>query len=233
MRRELIELALLLLSDKNPRLEPSFGETEALTNMIKDQGEKLLVLASDIIENGLNPLDTIAVYPSETYSGYYEVGEGNRRICALKLLGDPSLIKPINISLHSKFVNLSEKYREQKMIEVGVFDNEEALRHWMEIRHMGEQGGRGLSKWNSIQKARYGRIQSGSDSLLDFWDWLVNNNILTKDEIYRVTKTNWQRVLRERYFPFLKLHFEDHFFVLPKDLDAFSERIKAVQKGLD
>lgn len=233
MKRESIELALLLLSDKNPRLEPSFGETEALINMIKDQGEKLLVLASDIVENGLNPLDTIAVYPSETYSGYYEVGEGNRRICALKLLGDPSLIKPININLYSKFANLSEKYREQKKIEVGVFENEEALRHWMEIRHMGEQGGKGLSKWDSIQKARYGRIQSGSDSLLDFWDWLVNNNILTKDEIYRVTKTNWQRVLRERYFPFLKLHFNDHYFVLPKDLDAFSERIKAVQKWLD
>ena len=175
MKRETIELSLLLLSDKNPRLEPSFGEMEAIARMVEDQGEKLLVLATDIVENGLNPLDTIAVYPSEIYSGYYEIGEGNRRICAIKLLKDPSLIKTVNATLSTRFVNLSNSYQVQESIEVGVFENEESLRHWMEVRHMGEQGGKGLSKWNSVQKARFGRIQSGSDSLLDFWDWLISN----------------------------------------------------------
>ena len=233
MKREMIELSLLLLSDKNPRLEPSFGEMEAIARMVEDQGEKLFVLATDIVENGLNPLDTIAVYPSEIYSGYYEVGEGNRRICAIKLLKDPSLIKTINAPMSTKFVNLSNSFQVQESIEVGVFENEESLRHWMEVRHMGEQGGKGLAKWNSVQKARFGRIQSGSDSLLDFWDWLISNGILTKDEIYRVTKTNWQRVLREKYFPFLKLQYGDHYSVLPQDLDLFIERIRAVQQGLD
>ena len=233
MKRETIELSLLLLSDKNPRLEPSFGEMEAIARMVEDQGEKLFVLATDIVENGLNPLDTIAVYPSEIYSGYFEVGEGNRRICAIKLLKDPSLIKTINTTLSTKFENLSSSYKVQESIEVGVFENEESLRHWMEVRHMGEQGGKGLSKWNSVQKARFGRIQSGSDSLLDFWDWLMSSGILTNDEIYRVTKTNWQRVLREKYFPFLKLQYSDHYSVLPQDLDLFIERIRAVQQGLD
>lgn len=233
MKRETIELSLLLLSDKNPRLEPSFGEMEAIARMVEDQGEKLFVLATDIVENGLNPLDTIAVYPSEIYSGYFEVGEGNRRICAIKLLKDPSLIKTINATLSTKFENLSSSYKVQESIEVGVFENEESLRHWMEVRHMGEQGGKGLSKWNSVQKARFGRIQSGSDSLLDFWDWLMSSGILTNDEIYRVTKTNWQRVLREKYFPFLKLQYSDHYSVLPQDLDLFIERIRAVQQGLD
>lgn len=233
MKRETIELSLLLLSDKNPRLEPSFGEMEAIARMVEDQGDKLFVLATDIVENGLNPLDTIAVYPSELYSGYYEVGEGNRRICAIKLLKDPSLIKTLNTTLSTKFENLSSSYKVQESIEVGVFENEESLRHWMEVRHMGEQGGKGLSKWDSVQKARFGRIQSGSDSLLDFWDWLMSSGILTNDEIYRVTKTNWQRVLREKYFPFLKLQYSDHYSVLPQDLDLFIERIRAVQQGLD
>ena len=233
MKRETIELSSLLLSDKNPRLEPSFGEMEAIARMVEDQGDKLFVLATDIVENGLNPLDTIAVYPSEIYSGYYEVGEGNRRVCALKLLKDPSLIKTISTTLSAKFVTLSNTYRIQESVEVGVFENEDSLRHWMEVRHMGEQGGKGLSRWNSVQKARFGRIQSGADSLLDFWDWLISNGILTSDEIYRVTKTNWQRVLREKYFPFLKLQYSDHYSVLPQDLDLFIERIRAVQQGLD
>ncbi len=233
MKREMIELSLVLLSDKNPRLEPSFGEMEAIAQMVEDQGEKLFVLAADIVENGLNPLDTIAVYPSEIYSGYFEVGEGNRRICAIKILKNPSLIKTINTTLSTKFENLSSSYKVQESIEVGVFENEESLRHWMEVRHMGEQGGKGLSKWNSVQKARFGRIQSGSDSLLDFWDWLMSSDILTNDEIYGVTKTNWQRVLREKYFPFLKLQYSDHYSVSPKDLDLFIERIRAVQQELD
>lgn len=233
MKRETIELSLLLLSDKNPRLEPSFSEMEVIARMVEDQGDKLFVLATDIVENGLNPLDTIAVYPSEIYGGYYEVGEGNRRVCALKLLKAPSLIKTISVTLSAKFVTLSNAYRVQESVEVGVFENEDSLRHWMEVRHMGEQGGKGLSKWNSVQKARFGRIQSGADSLLDFWDWLISNGILTSEEIYRVTKTNWQRALRERYFPFLKLQYSDHYSVLPQDLDHFIERIRAVQQGLD
>lgn len=61
---------------------------------------------------------------------------------------------------------------------------------------MGEQSGKGLSKWNSVQKARFNRMQTGSDVLLDFWDWMLANNILSNKEIFRVTKTNWQRVLR-------------------------------------
>ena len=232
MERINVDLSLLLLSEMNPRLEASLDENEALSRMIEDQGEKLYVLASDIVEHGLSPLDTIAVFPSENYSGYYEVGEGNRRICALKLLKDPSLLSINNSNLYSKFQELSCSYTVPESIEVGVFESEELLRHWMEIRHMGEQGGKGLSKWNSVQKARFSRIQSGSDQLLDFWDWMVDEGILTKEEIFAVTKTNWQRILREKYFPFLKLQLDDCYSVIQKDMATFTERIRAIQQEL-
>lgn len=196
MKRENISIDLLLLSDGNPRLDPSLGEDETIYNMVVDQNDKLFKLASDIVEHGLNPLDTIGVYPSETYDGFYEVGEGNRRICALKLLISPERIQNINTGLYSKFISLSKVYSTPDTIEVGVFEDEISMRHWMEIRHMGEQSGKGLSKWNSVQKARFNRMQTGSDVLLDFWDWMLANNILSNEEIFRVTKTNWQRVPR-------------------------------------
>lgn len=170
MKRENMSIDLLLLSDGNPRLDPSLGEDEAIFNMINDQNDKLIELASDIVKYGLNPLDTIGVYPSETYRGFYEVGEGNRRICALKLLISPERIQHINSSLYSKFLSLSKEYSTPNSIEVVVFNDEISMRHWMEIRHMGEQSGKGLSKWNSVQKARFNRMQTGSDALLDFWD---------------------------------------------------------------
>lgn len=233
MKRDNISIDLLLLSDGNPRLNPSVGEDEAIFNMVNDQNDKLFELASDIVEHGLNPLDTIGVYPSETYHGFYEVGEGNRRICALKLLISPERIQHINGSLYSKFLSLSKTYSAPNSIEVGVFNDEISMRHWMEIRHMGEQSGKGLSKWNSVQKARFNRMQKGSDALLDFWDWMIANSILSEAEILSVTKTNWQRILREKYFPFLKIKYDGNYSVLPKDIDAFTYRIKEVQKKLD
>ena len=232
MKREKISLELLLLSDGNPRLEPSFGEDEAINNMVADQNNKLVELASDIVVHGLNPLDTVGVYPSETYRGFYEIGEGNRRMCALKLLAAPERIQHINAALFSKFAALSKGYSVPESIEVVVFEDEAAMQHWMEIRHMGEQGGKGLAKWNSVQKARFNRMQTGSDALLDFWDWMDANKILTYDEILDVTKTNWQRILRERYFPFLRLQYDGAYVVQPEDISSFAERIKAIQKRL-
>lgn len=233
MERHTISIDSLLLSDGNPRLDPSLGEDEAIRNMVLDQNDKLFELASDIVEHGLNPLDTIGVFPSETYNGFYEVGEGNRRMCALKLLIDPDRIREINPNLHSKFSAISKSFTAPDSIEVGVFSDERSMRHWMEIRHMGEQGGKGLSKWNSVQKARFNRMQTGSDALLDFWDWMIANNILSNEEIFRVTKTNWQRILREKYFPFLKIQYNGVYSVLPTDIDIFKERIQAVQQALD
>lgn len=200
--------------------------------MVRDQGDKLFKLALDIVTYGFNPLDTIGVYPSKTYKDYFEVGEGNRRMCALKLLISPERLKHINNNLYSKFILLANKYEIPDLLEVGVFDDEFSMRHWMEIRHMGEQGGKGLAKWNSSQKARFNRMQTGSDALLDFWDWMIAQNIFTEDEILSVTKTNWQRVLREKYFPFLKIQYAGNYVVLLNDIKTFTERIKSVQQNL-
>lgn len=232
MRREFVPIDLLLLSDENPRLQPSYGEYEAIGNMIQDQRDKLFELASDIVEHGLNPLEMIGVYPSEKYDGFYEVGEGNRRICALKLLINPAQIQELNENLFVKFKTLSGTYDVPESIEVGIFENEIDMRHWMKIRHMGEQGGKGLSKWDSVQKSRFNRMQTGKDALLDFWDWMTENNVLSQEEIHRVTKTNWQRILREKYFPFLKIQYNGNYKVQPEDFVVFTERIKAVQQKL-
>ncbi|MBQ7352790.1 MAG: hypothetical protein IJW54_02175 [Clostridia bacterium] len=232
MERKEIAIDLLLLSNENPRLEPAFSEDESITNMVKEQGDKLVVLASDIVQFGLNPMDTIGVYPSDTYVGYYEVGEGNRRLCALKLLIDPNRISLINPNMSNKFKELAKNFTVPQNIEVGVFKNELDMRHWMELRHMGEQGGKGLTKWDSVQKMRFQKSQSGQDILLDFWTWMIENDILTEDEVLRVTKTNWQRVLRDKYYPFLKIYENGRYNVNQSDIEVFTERIRCIQKNL-
>lgn len=232
MKREQIAIDSLLLSDGNPRLEPTLGEDDAIDKMVRDQYNKLYELAADIVKHGLNPLDTVGVFPSEIYTGFYEVGEGNRRICALKLLKTPSRLQQISQSLYTKFAELSKEYTVIESIDVCIFENELALRHWMEIRHMGEQEGKGLSKWDSVQKSRFNRKQTGADALLDFWDWMIEEGIFSNEEILQVTKTNWQRVLREKYFPFLRIKYDGQYKVPEKDKNAFIDRIRGVQKAL-
>lgn len=232
MRREIIEFSKIILSVENPRLEVSFCEEEAISKMVADQREKLVELASDIVLYGLNPLDSVAVFPSEVYQGYFEVAEGNRRICTLKLLENPGLIGTQYSGLRSKIEQLAENYSVPTELEVVVFEEEQDVRHWMELRHMGEQGGKGLSKWNSVQKMRFQKKQTGSDALLDFWTWMDENKILTFQQIMDVTKTNWQRILREAYFPFLKINFDGKYHVAPKDLQVFADRIREIQRRL-
>lgn len=158
MKRETIEFSKVILSSENPRLEVSFSEEEAISKMVADQKEKLVELASDIVLHGLNPLESVAVFPSEVYPGYFEVAEGNRRICALKLLANPKLISPQYNGLRSKIGQLAENYSVPAQLQVVVFEKEQDTHHWMELRHMGEQGGKGLSKWNSVQKMRFQKV---------------------------------------------------------------------------
>ena len=172
------------------------------------------------------------MFPSEDYQGYFEVAEGNRRVCTLKLLENPGLIGTQYGSLRSKIEQLAENYAVPSELEVVVFEEERDVRHWMELRHMGEQGGKGLSKWNSVQKMRFQKKQTGSDALLDFWTWMDENKILTFQQIMDVTKTNWQRILREAYFPFLKINFDGKYHVAPKDLQVFADRIREIQRRL-
>ena len=145
MRREILAFSKIILSVENPRLEVSFCEEEAISKMVADQKEKLVELASDIVLYGLNPLDSVAVFPSEIYRGYFEVAEGNRRVCTLKLLENPGLIGSQYSSLRSKIEQLAENYSVPTELEVVVFEEEQDVRHWMELRHMGEQGGK--ARW--------------------------------------------------------------------------------------
>ena len=83
---QIIPLADISVSTENYRFEPQGSEKEAIDKMIENQGDKLYILAKDIIEHGLNPNEKIWVTPFSRDNTKFYVLEGNRRIVALKLL---------------------------------------------------------------------------------------------------------------------------------------------------
>jgi hypothetical protein len=226
----------ILLSLDNPRLEEAKDQEQALSFMVANQGEKIYRLAEDIAKNGLSPLDTIAVYPSMEYKGKYVVAEGNRRITAIKILNNPVIISLINDSLFRKFLSLRDIYKNLiTEVEAVVFNNptDEMLTHWIETRHMGEQYGIGVARWNSKQKMRFDKKVRQVNTLIDFWNELESKGILTSKEIESITITNWNRILRPTGRRFLGLDYINGSYIIPvNNLADFIKKIRAVQKKL-
>ena len=86
--------SVLLLDPQNPRLsQPSTSQHEIHKAIAHQQNHKLVTLASDIVEHGLNPGDLSLVTPANDGYDRYIVLEGNRRIAAIRALENPELVE--------------------------------------------------------------------------------------------------------------------------------------------
>lgn len=152
-----LSLSKLKLDPTNPR-HPEFESQreiiEWMTSGIGKIGEKLVVLAKDISEFGLNPADRVIVTADEKEKGQFVVLEGNRRLTALKLLNNPDMAPTLEWKHRfSKF--RPRNYSSINSIPCVVFDDLEKAFHFIELRHQGESGGAGIVGWGSEQKARH------------------------------------------------------------------------------
>jgi hypothetical protein len=176
MNRRNIKIVDLYLDLKNPRQETSSQE-EAIDWLCEH--EKIDELASDIVENGLSPLELPAVLKNE--ENYWNTLEGNRRICALKLLLEPELSP--NLKTKNRFLKLKVKWENPiQEIECVCFSTREESDIWLDRLHIGQQDGLGRVKWNPAQ------IQRRSDSpenkrALMVLDYCIKNNWVSASSI--------------------------------------------------
>ncbi len=141
----------------NPRLEKLDKNQEDVEDdlqeylfneILESQKKKLIELVKSINDEGLNPLDNIAVL--ETKNDKYIVLEGNRRIAALRIINSPELMKKFKINKNE----LNNNYQ----IEVIVFQNREESNKWLLLRHTGENKGKGTVTWNTLQQKSFEEI---------------------------------------------------------------------------
>lgn len=83
-----IPVGQLLVHTGNPRHEPARSQRGACQALIGVERQKLVVLANDITEHGLRPIDRMLVIRK---GRNFVVVEGNRRLVAVKLLSNPDL----------------------------------------------------------------------------------------------------------------------------------------------
>jgi hypothetical protein len=151
-----IELGKLLVNPENYRFDPVTDQREAILTMLRSQNNKIIRLARDIAQRGLNPTRRLQV--KEVGGGKYVVLEGNRRITVLKLITNPDEI-PGDYLFKSIFVDLHAKYKDNlpTVLECVVYpeDRQDIADSWVLLEHTGENQGMGTVPWNSVQKQRF------------------------------------------------------------------------------
>jgi hypothetical protein len=167
-----VPIGRIFLALNNPRHETYDTEGKVIAYLC--QKESIYPLAKDIVKWRLNPLERFALVPGtkkrDSTAPTYVSAEGNRRICALKLLNDPELA-PAN--LRNSFERLAEQWDSPiTKVSAAVFDDPEdpAIDHWLERIHNGFQGGTGRKDWSADQKQRFygGSKNRAALALLDY-----------------------------------------------------------------
>lgn len=186
----------IYLDPQNPRHEPIANESEILAYLLKT--EDIRALARSIAQLGaLSPLELLALVPHPKAKNKYIAAEGNRRICALKLLLDPD--KAPNEREKRYFRNLQAQMSHPiKVVEATIFSDMDETRTWVGIRHDGEQGGVGTKSWKANQSTRF-KLQGDGNSpnaqALHLLDHARRRQLLSEDDLSELGITTITRYL--------------------------------------
>lgn len=180
----------LLLDSENPRNETAANQRDALQKVLDDQEEKLLVLAEDIVEAGLSPMDRMLVLRAKKGSEKFIVLEGNRRLATLKILSSPNVLTSLLVktSLQKRFEALSNRFVRKEIEPIACFevaDREEGNR-WILLRHTGENEGRGVVGWSGLAASRF----RGGDPALQALEFVRNYGNLSDSQKHLLIRLN-------------------------------------------
>lgn len=199
---EMINLSRIYLHNENPRHDPINNESEIISYLIANEGVKQL--ARHIADAGnISPLERIGVVAHSKVNGAYVAAEGNRRICAIKLLADPD--KADTEANRKYFRNLRSKMVNRlSTVEAVVFEDMKTARPWISLRHEGEQEGAGTKRWNAEQIARFS-AQEGNGKNANIQSYLLmqyarRQRLLPAEKIGALSITTLTRFLSNRAF---------------------------------
>ena len=181
---EAIPVSRLFLSLLNPRHEPLASEGAAIEYLCEH--EYVYELARDISRHGLNPLERFALVKTgkgasaKGSAPTYFVAEGNRRICAIKLLNDPDLAPA---HLRKGFERLSKEWPVIRTVAGVVFASLTDVDLWLDRIHKGLQGGAGRKEWNADQKTRHAGQGGGKNRFaLTVLDYAESKGLISAEE---------------------------------------------------
>ncbi|MGH9437322.1 MAG: hypothetical protein ACRD22_05340 [Terriglobia bacterium] len=182
MSAKSLKLDSLDLDLENPRIKQAADQREVMQFIIKEQKAKLINLAESIVERGFSPIDRCLVMPSPYRKGHYTVLEGNRRVLAAKLLKNPILIADLDMPEPHKrrLLKAAQKFDPKTVEPVDCFEvkNRPDGLEWIRQRHIGDDNGRGVVRWDAIAVARF----KGRNAALQAIDFVGEYADLTEEQ---------------------------------------------------
>ncbi len=150
-----IEIDDIYLDTRNPRFENEQKNQRAALEKIVDA--ETIALARHIAKHGLNPLERMAVFFDEKYKKHV-TAEGNRRLAALKLLNNFSLLDSLKVSppIKSELKKTPKSILSNlKKVPCVLFETRSAPAIWVKLKHTGKNSGVGTVQWNRKQQQRF------------------------------------------------------------------------------
>jgi hypothetical protein len=231
-RKADIELDKLLVNPENYRFDPVKDQQEAMLIMLRSQKDKILKLARDIAQRGLNPTRRLMV--KEADGGKYVLLEGNRRITVLKLMSNPAEL-PGEYPFRGVFEELHERYKGtlSTIVECVVYpaDQQNIADSWILLEHTGENQGVGTVAWNSVQKQRFESRHTGQEPrALQVLGFLERNGV----DISGIAATNLERLLTTpEVRQALGFDFTNKQFILLEPEEEVLAKLKKVVKRME
>jgi|CXWL01.1.fsa_nt_gi hypothetical protein len=154
VEKKKIKIQNLMLDTNNYRIGHQEGQPQAIRSIVEEQGDKLKVLAEDIMKNGLSPIELFMAMPSQGSKTQHVVIEGNRRTTAIKLVLNPELAS--GTEQENAFKRLHEKYSNDvpQEIECVVVPTKKDGLLWIQRRHDRGLNGAGVEDWSSTARDR-------------------------------------------------------------------------------
>lgn len=174
MAAKSLSINSLLLDLENPRITRAGSQRDALQRILEDQGVRLAKLAESIVAEGrLNPMDRWLVL-RQGDSSKFVVYEGNRRLAALKILSNPSVLGSLEIkpALRKRFEKAANHFDVDNFgkIDCYVINSRAEGAIWLHQRHTGQNLGSGIVDWSGVATARF----RGTDPALQALNFVLN-----------------------------------------------------------
>jgi len=206
--KKTIPLAALILDEQNPRLDLQVTQRASIKAMIHNQKQKIVLLAEDIHENGLSDAERFMVMRSAVNPELYISLDGNRRLVALMLLTDPSLLSgELTPKLRERLNIAATAFQKKPITEVDIalYDDRVHASSWVSRRHSADMKGVGQETWKAKEKQRFdARLDGGKKRKVEWQvlEFIISHGSLTtteQDQLEALPISTLRRIITDKY----------------------------------
>lgn len=225
-----ISIDKLIPNVDNSRFLQAQKNVDAAIDKLLDLSlDKILTLAIHIAENGMDPSENLIITPHPELEEIYVVLEGNRRLCALWILLDPSRLGNRLDKFPMKkatFLQAQAKYITAGVIEEvsAAIEGQQESAKWIKLKHTGENDGAGRVSWDAQAIRRHNEKYDGvSDPSMVLLSTLVDSGFISDERRMAVPITTFERVIRTTGLPdALGYHISKGQLYLHPEYDDYS-----------